>query len=145
MKTIKKPVTRLLLTSITICGLALTAAAVGFAQEGFRHIEPTRVLKQAEQDRQEGRLGASLRGRARAYVMAIDAGVRWAIAQAYIDQMIVERADGRLDRALSSCSRAVSILHGFDDEGSLSYECFALEAEIERQSEIEQEAQGLWP
>lgn len=132
----KKPAIRLLLISITICVLTLSAAAVGFAGEGLRHVEPARALKQAEQDKQRGRLGASLPGYLRAYSMAVEAGARWTIARTVIDQMMAERADGRLDRALSSCGQAVNILHGFDDEGSLSYECFALEAEIQRQNEI---------
>lgn len=132
----KKPSTRLLLISIIICVLALAIAAVGFAGEGLRHVEPAHALKQAEQDRQEGRLGASLRGYARSCTMAVESGVRWTIARTVIDQMMAARADGQLDRALASCGQAVNILHGFDDEGSLSYECFALEAEIQRQSKL---------
>jgi hypothetical protein len=137
MKAMRNLSTRLLLTSIIICLLTLTTAAVvGFAGEGLRHIEPSRALRQAEQDRQEGRLGASLRGFVRAYATAIEAGARWTIAQAYIDRMIANREAGQLDSALSNCGQAVNILHGFDDEGSLSYECFALEAEIQRQIEL---------
>jgi hypothetical protein len=132
----KKPSTRLLLVSIIICVLAVTAAAVGFAREGFRHIKPAVAVIQAQQDWQEGRFGASLRGYTSAYAMAIEAGVRWTTARTYIDQMITDREAEQLDQALNACSGAVAILHGYDDEGSLGYECFALEAEIQRQSEL---------
>ncbi len=132
----KKPTTRLMIGSIVVCVLVLLATALAFAGEGFRHVEPATTLKQAGQDWQEGRLGASLSGYLHAYTMAIEAGARWAAARPVVDRMMAERKGGQLDRALASCSQAVDMLHGFDDEGSLSYECFALEAEIERQNEL---------
>ena len=41
-----------------------------------------------------------------------------------------------MDEALGACGRAVAILHGYDDEGSLSHECYTVEAEIQRQSQL---------
>lgn len=107
------------------------------AKAGFQHTEPASALRLAEQEWEAGCRGQSLKGYIRASTMAVDAGARWTIAHFYVKRMTSNTSAGRLDKALANCSQAAALLHNYDDEGSLSYECFALEAEIKRQDEME--------
>lgn len=116
--------------------LVLAAAVYGLAIEGLGHVEPAKTLRQAQQDWQEGRLGAALGGHVHAYAMAVEAAVRWKAARVYVNRMAAAREAGQMDKALGACSRVVAILHGYDDEGSLSHECYIVEAEIQRQSQL---------
>jgi hypothetical protein len=129
---------RLLLLLSTILLLILAVAAYGYAREGLRHIEPARALRLAQQDWQAGRRGVSVGGHIHAYAIALEAGIRWEIARADIDRMMIESQKGQLDGALRACGQAVVIVAGYDDEGSLSSECFAIEADIRVQNELRQ-------
>jgi len=64
--------------------------------------------------------------------MAFEAGGRWSIADIHISRMRSLEEEGRLSEALQECATAVRILHGYDDEGGLSYECSVIEQRIER-------------
>jgi len=133
MKLPRRPLTVII---ISICVLIVLAGARLLAREGFQHIEPASMLRQAEQDWEAGHRGQSLKGYIQASTMAVDAGARWTFARFYINRMASNRSAGKIDRALANCSRAVAILHSYDDEGSLSYECFTLEAESTKQDEL---------
>ena len=135
-ETIKKlPLLRLIVASI--CAFLLLAAVYEFVGEGRQHVEPARLFRLAEQDWNTGLRVKALKSYLRASTMAIDAGARWVIARFYINQMAAHQAAGQMDQALASCSRAVAILYNYDDEGSLSYECFAIEGEIREQDKSE--------
>ncbi|MBN1431087.1 MAG: hypothetical protein JXB07_22145 [Anaerolineae bacterium] len=122
-----------LLAAISIGTIILLATAGA----GIQHVEPASMFRQAEQEWEKGNRWKALRGYARASVITIDAGARWTIAQIYINQMTYNQSIGRVDKALSKCDQAITILSRYDDEGSLSYECFTLETEIKRQRELE--------
>ena len=131
----KIPVRRL--SAAILCVLAILVGLYRLAVQGFRYIEPASVLRRAEETWETGCRGQSLRSYVQASTMAVEAGLRGTIARIYINQMMSNISQGELDRALDGCSRAVAILQDYDNEGSLSYECFVIEGQIKRQSELE--------
>jgi hypothetical protein len=118
---------------LTACILILAVLTCALAREGFQHVEPASELRLAKHNWQRGYLVRSAVSLLRASGMAIEAGARWSVARIYISQMSSESASGRLDETLSLCGKAVEILHGYDDEGTISNECFMIEAAIHRQ------------
>jgi hypothetical protein len=121
------------LTTLIAFILILAAPTYVLAREGFQHVEPASELRLAVHDWQMGHLAKSAGGVLRAFGIAIEAGARWSVARIYINRMNSERASGQLDEALSLCGKAIKILHGYDDEGAISNECFVIEAAIHRQ------------
>jgi len=104
-----------------------------FINTGFQHVFPQSMLRYAGQNWNDGQYGESLRWFANANVSAFNAGMRWTIAGYYLKQSQGFLDEGVLIKALDSCSQAVKILKGHDDEGAVSYNCMVIEEKIKRQ------------
>lgn len=122
------------LTLIVSIALCTGVTSIFLVREGFRHVLPTSALRQAEQYWQTGPVDKSLPAFLSAFWMALESGVRWSIANTYIDQMRLLQRDGKLQGAVEQCATAVRIVGGYDDEGGLSYACTVIEETIKRQS-----------
>ena len=117
-----------------ICLLLVIAVCVYFVLEGFNHIDPKLALWHAQRSWREGQIVQAIPQFVRAVWMAFEAGGRWSIADTHVNKMRLLEEEGRLHEALRECATAVRILHGYDDEGGLSYECYVIEQRIERLS-----------
>ncbi len=118
---------------IPLCILLVSGACIGFVAEGFHHVNAASELRHAREYWQNGEVGKSLPKFVAAFGLALESGIRWSIANGYIDQMRSLNSAGRLQEALAQCTAAVQTLDGFDDEGIISYECTAIEENIRRQ------------
>jgi len=117
---------------VSICLFLVVGINICLVSKGFGHIDPRIAFWQAQQLWSEGQIVQAIPQFARAIWMAFEAGVRWSMADIHISRMRSLEKEGRLHEALQECARAVRILHGYDDEGGLSYECTAMEQRIIR-------------
>jgi hypothetical protein len=113
--------------------LLMAGLCIALISEGLDHVEPAFVFREAYKDFQNGLVIDALKGYATASIMSLDAGMRWKVAEVFISRVRVQEARGQLKDALAYCATAVRILHGYDDEGALSYHCTVIENEINRQ------------
>ena len=119
---------------ISLCILLVSGACISFVAEGFHHVNAASELRHAQEYWQNGEVGKSLPKFVAAFRLALESGIRWSIANGYINQMRSLNSAGRLREALTQCTEAVQTLDGFDDEGIISYECAAIGENIRRQS-----------
>lgn len=113
--------------------LLVCSTSVYFINTGFQHILPLSMLRYAGQNWHEGKYAEAIRWYANANESAFNAGIRWTIAGYYIEKMRDLQNSGELNKALETCSQAVKILDGHDDEGAVSYNCTMIEEKIKRQ------------
>jgi hypothetical protein len=58
--------------------------------------------------------------------MASEAGLKHALVNIYLEQMIIAEQDTHLHDELALCERAVDLLNPYDDRGAMLYQCDAL-------------------
>ena len=112
--------------------LLLTTASAYFIRKGFsRHVMAGSMTRWSRQKWNEGKYLESANWLMASYESALDAGVRWTIVEGfYLDHMIALRNQNKPNEALETCLRALDILAGSDDEGTLSYGCMQMEGQI---------------
>lgn len=117
---------------IGVCLLFAIGVCTYLVLKGFGHIDPKIALWQAQRSWLEGQIVQAIPQFIRAVWMAFEAGGRWSIADIHVSRMRALEEEGRLPEALQECATAVRLLHGYDDEGGLSYECSVIEQRIDR-------------
>ena len=113
--------------------LFVFSISASFINKGFHHVLPSGMLRLAGQYWDDKSYAESIRWFANANVSAFNAGLRWTIADYYIQQMDDFLHKEKLTEASENCSRAVKVLDGHDDEGAVSYNCVVIEQKIKQQ------------
>ncbi len=121
---------RKIVLGLVVLVVALIAAGVILAQEGFRHVYPGSDLRIARESWESGQAQKALEHLVSGAIGALECGVRDRMAQANIDQMHALQANGQLEAELQACLSAVRTLGGCDDEGELGSACALLQMKI---------------
>ncbi len=120
-----------LLTSVILFALMI-GSGVYFIHKGIdHHFMATSILEWSKQKWHNGDYVESVKWFIASYKSALDAGIRWTVAEKfYLTRMEELRNQGKLGEALKICHQAVNILGASDDEGMTSYDCVEIEQQI---------------
>ena len=117
-----------------LCVLLFIISSVYFIHKGLtQHVLPLSILRWSQQKWNEGQYIESVDWFVAANESAFNTGGRWTIADFYLQRIRSLCVEGKLAEAQENCSRAVSILDGHDDEGTVNYMCLMIDQEMLKQ------------
>ena len=115
---------------LTCIVILLIGVCIHFTSEGCHKEAAKAELQQAKQSWQDGQVVKALAEFSVALKVGLECGVRYHLAQPYIDRMSALERTGRLGDAISACGKAAQALGGCDVEGSFDYLCNTLEIRL---------------
>jgi len=126
----KKTTTFLWIMLVTILLIISVSTFVDIVQSGLTRVHTRSILRLAEEDWQRGETLNSLKKYSIGARMIFEGGIRWQLAQIFLEQSKSLCYKGQFPEALDKCITATKVLSSYDNEGAISYECYLIETRI---------------